>query len=191
MFLISATINCTCDVNIELEKLNCGIFSVIRRPTLDSITVITRMGRITFKNGSMCFVMTGVRDIDWLLDQCFLITNFSFVATITMCQDRFSITRPRQFNKFWLLNRKSKFVIRSDLFGSGAFITLTFNYNNIKTTKFKIDLNGIDQVQGETICGESIISLYPSGHVTLKGICKETNIFCKDEFCKWITSEGG
>lgn len=189
MFLISATINCTCDVNVELEKLNCGNFSVIKRPTLDSITVITRMGRITFKNDVKTFVMTGVRDVQWILDQCFCITNFPFAATFVMCQDRFSITRPKQINKFWLLNRKSNFVARSDLFGTGAFITLIFKYNDVETTKFKIDFNGIEQVHGEPICGEAVIAMYPSGHVTLKGICKETNIFCKDEFCKWILSE--
>jgi hypothetical protein len=192
LIVISATIQCKLKRAVCINDLSIpNHIKTIDGPS--KITIVSKNGRACIENGSLDFLITSVRDVDLaLLDFCCILQQ-PFEARIISLQNRFKIKKPKFFyarslKKFDAVN--SSIRARTDIFGNSPFITFVHSYQNVPCKKYNIWYNEdgkriVDTMTFEKT-GKTLINMFPSGQMILKGKCLESNKNTLKEFCEWF-----
>lgn len=192
LVVISATMKCCVKTPVDIKKLSKPEHGTIKVDG-NSCVFVCKNGRVCIEQGSVEFQITSVKSVVGVLEDVVRVLRQPFEARLVSVQNRAKIKRPRFFyarSLKWLDTPTSTIRPRTDLFGSLPYLTFVHAYRGVASHKYTmcLDTCGKPQMTIDTFdrSGKTVVYVFPSGQLILKGKCEQSNKNTAREFCAWF-----
>jgi hypothetical protein len=136
---------------------------------------IKKIQKGRFLNKNKIVSMTNIRKLDLILENYNIIKQ-PFTCRMNFCTQHLLCNKIDEFIRFQIENvLSSDFEMLANIFGINSPIMIIHHYENVYRPIYYIDekMKTID----ENVSGKTLLSIYPSGKILLKGLCIETNAY--------------